>query len=304
MPVAEPRKAPIDWRIGTISIRRHRNWNMVQLRATGPYVWVTWLPRLLSGESSCEWASWFKAQHEGWSWSRMSSDFDQSGWLMSHTALLNDQRQRWEQQGHTVLTEGQNSFNLRGSSAVLAGKPDLVARRRDEVTVIDAKTGRLSPAHAIQVLIYMYAMPLALERYRGLSIAGQVAYPDHVVDIPADAVDERFVENLGGIIRSTASRCQPGGSPTRESAGSAISLRPTARTAWMRALRRKARPTTSKKEPRAMETLTLTLHKAKDTKNKVVYGTKDGSVIQSVYIDKDALGENPPAAIQVVLTSQ
>ncbi len=36
---------------------------MVKLRANGPYVWVTWLPRLLSGESSCEWASWFKAQH-------------------------------------------------------------------------------------------------------------------------------------------------------------------------------------------------------------------------------------------------
>ena len=40
-----------------------------------------------------------------------------------------------------------------------------------------------------------------------------------------------------------------------------------------------------------METLTLTLHKAKETKNKVVYGTTDGSVIQSVYIDKDALGD-------------
>ena len=31
-----------------------------------------------------------------------------------------------------------------------------------------------------------------------------------------------------------------------------------------------------------METLTLTLNKAKETKNKVVYGTQDGSVIQSV----------------------
>ena len=31
-----------------------------------------------------------------------------------------------------------------------------------------------------------------------------------------------------------------------------------------------------------METLTLILHKTKDTKNKVVYGTKDGSVIQSM----------------------
>lgn len=179
---------------------------MAQLRANGPFIWVTWLPRLLAGESSCEWASWFKSQHEGWSWSRMPSDFDQAAWLMNHTALLNQQRQRWEQQGYSVLTEGQNSFNLRGSSTVLAGKPDLVARRRDRITVIDAKTGRASPAHATQVLIYMYALPRALERYRGLSISGQVAYPGRVVDIPANALDDRFVENLGGLIRRFASQ--------------------------------------------------------------------------------------------------
>ena len=105
-----------------------------------------------------------------------------------------------------VMTEGQNSFNRRGSSAVLAGKPDLVARRQDQITVIDAKTGRPSPAHTAQVLIYMYAIPRALERYRGLNIAGQVAYPDQVVDIPAGAVDGKFVENLGGLIQRMASR--------------------------------------------------------------------------------------------------
>ena len=58
-----------------------------------------------------------------------------------------------------------------------------------------------------------------------------------------------------------------------------------------------------------MEQLTLTLHKTKDTKtkdtkNKVVYGTRDGYVIQSVYIDKDALGDVPPATLQVVISPQ
>ena len=50
--------------------------------------------------------------------------------------------------------------------------------------------------------------------------------------------------------------------------------------------------------------MTLTRPKAKDTKNKVVYGTKDGSVIQSVCIDRDALGDAPPATIQVVISAQ
>ena len=58
------------------------------------------------------------------------------------------------------------------------------------------------------------------------------------------------------------------------------------------------------KEMKTMEKLTLTLHKTKDTKNKVVYGTKDGEVIQSVYIDKDALGDVPPATLQVVISPQ
>lgn len=59
---------------------------MAQSRATGPYVRVTWLLRLLSGESSCEWASWFKTQHEGDSWARVPSNFDQADWMMNHAA--------------------------------------------------------------------------------------------------------------------------------------------------------------------------------------------------------------------------
>ena len=61
---------------------------------------------------------------------------------------------------------------------------------------------------------------------------------------------------------------------------------------------------TNRRSLKRMETLTLILHKSKETKNKVVYGTKDGSVIQSVYIDKDALGDVSPATIQVVMSPQ
>ena len=53
-----------------------------------------------------------------------------------------------------------------------------------------------------------------------------------------------------------------------------------------------------------METLTLTLHKSKDTKNKVVYGTADGSIIQSVYIDREALGKEAPETVKVVISEE
>jgi len=29
-----------------------------------PYIWVTWLTKLMAGEAQCEWASWFKAHHK------------------------------------------------------------------------------------------------------------------------------------------------------------------------------------------------------------------------------------------------
>ena len=85
---------------------------MAQVRANGPYIWVTWLTKLLVGENSCEWAAWFRSQHESWSWDKVASTFDQAAWQMEHTAKLNECRQYWEDQGYTVLTEGQNSFVL------------------------------------------------------------------------------------------------------------------------------------------------------------------------------------------------
>ena len=88
---------------------------------------------------------------------------------------------------------------------MLADKLDLVARKGDELVIIDAKTAKPRPAHAIQVMVYMYAPPRTQEQYRNLTIAGQVAYPDHVVDIPAEAVDGAFVSNVIALINRLAS---------------------------------------------------------------------------------------------------
>ena len=47
-------------------------------------------------------------------------------------------------------------------------------------------------------MLYQYALPRALDRYRGMEIRGRVAYPDHTVDIPAEAVDEEFILRPSG----------------------------------------------------------------------------------------------------------
>ena len=164
-----------------------------------PHIWATWLPRPVTGEDSYEWAVWFKADYQDWD--RAPSDFDQTEWLIRHTALLKEQRGEWEARGHDVYVEGQNSFRLQGQSATLAGKPDLVIVRNKDALIIDVKTGRQQAWHVVQVMIYMYALPRALPQYLDLKLRGQVTYRDHTVRIPAEAVDDQFVQNLGALIR-------------------------------------------------------------------------------------------------------
>ena len=173
---------------------------MAVLRRDGPYIWVTWLTRLLVGESSCEWASWFRSQHDGKTCEKVPSDFDGSAWMLAHTQALTEYRHLLETQDHTVFTEGQNSFTLRGSTATLGGKPDLVAKKGSSGIIVDVKTGKPSPSHSVQVMLYMYAVPRALGQYKGMGFDGKVVYEDHEVDIPASAVDETFISNVSDLI--------------------------------------------------------------------------------------------------------
>ena len=169
-----------------------------------PYIWTTWLTRLLSGDSSCEWAAQFRAHHESKSYSKVSSGFDAARWQMEHTALLNKARAEMESTGANVYIEGQNFFTLRGRTATLSGKPDLVSIEGNTGVIGDAKTGQQSISHQIQVLIYMYALPKALPQYRDVTFEGKLVYPDEEVFIPSDGVNEGFVTELGGLITRLA----------------------------------------------------------------------------------------------------
>ena len=178
---------------------------MAVARQDGPYIWVTWLTKLLVGDNSCEWSAWFKAHHEGWSWDRQPSTFDAVAWQLDHSANVAANRRHWEEQGYVVFTEEQNSFVLRGKSAKLAGKPDLIVKQEDSGVVVDIKTGRPFPSHSVQVMLYMYAIPRSLGQHKGVSFEGKVVYDDPEVDIPASAVDSKFISNVTDLILRLAS---------------------------------------------------------------------------------------------------
>lgn len=174
------------------------------VRRDSTYIWITWLTKLLVGENSCEWAAWFRANHEGPSWKKTPSTFDSAEWQINHTNLLNRVRDQMESDGKVVFTEAQNSFTLRGRTATIGGKPDLITVSAGKGTIIDAKTGNPSPSHHVQVLLYMYAVPKALQQYKGVEFDGRVIYPDHEEYVPVTALDDTFVENFSSLIQRLA----------------------------------------------------------------------------------------------------
>ena len=170
---------------------------------SGPYIWVTWLSRLLVGDAYCEWAAWFKAHYT--EYARVPSSFNLAAWQVDHTAMLTTVREGLEASGADVSLESQNYFRLRGSSgAVLAGRPDVVAIEDGRGTVYEVKTGQPTPADQVQVMIYLYALP-NMSGYSGVEFDGKVVYRDHQVDVPSSAVDEAFKTSLFSLIRRVAS---------------------------------------------------------------------------------------------------
>ena len=85
---------------------------MPQLREGGPYVYPTWLPKLLAGLDRCEWRIWFQVRHDGKTWGKLESDFDLTRYNIEHTELLRVCTEEHEQQGFTVTVKRQNDFKV------------------------------------------------------------------------------------------------------------------------------------------------------------------------------------------------
>ena len=69
-----------------------------------PYIWATWLPRLLTRENSCEWAVWLKARQQNRT--RAPSGFNQAQWMLNYTTPLNTRLANWEVGGYSTDIEG------------------------------------------------------------------------------------------------------------------------------------------------------------------------------------------------------
>ncbi len=165
------------------------------VKRVAPFVWVTWLSKVMAGEQSCIWASWFKTRYQDYT--KVPTEFDQAQWKLQHTRLLTDFALELHRAGKQLFLETQNSFQYRRQSGlILAGRPDIVAIGSEGPTVYDMKTGKQRFSDQVQVMIYMYCLPRCMEGYEETSPSGCVVYKGHQVPIPPESINQEFSETL------------------------------------------------------------------------------------------------------------
>jgi CRISPR/Cas system-associated exonuclease Cas4 (RecB family) len=187
----------------------------VATRRTGlPYIWVTWLSKILGG-NQCVWAAWFKSKHKYEKFQEQALDLVK--WNRDHNRLMARRRRELEEDGWTVFSEEQNAFKLQGTSATVAGKPDIVATKPGQVLVVDGKTGKMKDADVWQVLFYLYAVPKSRPDLKG-ELVGEVQYErgdERITLTPAD-LDEKRMADIVDLIKVVAGDTAPKKVPSRD----------------------------------------------------------------------------------------
>lgn len=179
---------------------------------TAPYVWATWVTKLLAGESSCLWSAWFRAHHQFAKTDR--ADFDLDRWQMDHTAVVRRAAAEFVEKGYTVLTEHQNQFALAGKLGTLAGRPDVVAIRGDEGWIADGKTGQPRASDRVQVQLYIWALKKANPAYAGVRFRGRVEYMASYNLIDSEEVDAVFATRVAELMKVICGPDEPPKSPS------------------------------------------------------------------------------------------
>ena len=175
---------------------------MAERKKGKPYIWVTWLTKLLAGENECTWASWLKATH--WHEKVDDGSFDLAAWSAAHNKMVVDRANKLKLAGWKVTIEGANDFKLHGKTAIVAGKPDIVASfkkpgKTARVLVVDCKSGRKRDSDWWQVLIYLWALPLVRKDLipPGAVLSGEVEYSDGVIaDVGPRALTKKLEHTI------------------------------------------------------------------------------------------------------------
>lgn len=191
------------------------------------YIWITWLSQLLGGKQ-CVWSAWFKS-HYKYVKVQEEEARELAEWSAQHDALMRARRQELERLGYRVTSEGQNEFKLEGELAIIAGKPDLVARHAGKAdsgaaphtVIVDGKTGLQRHSDFFQVLIYLFVFnrPHFREALQLVGeLSGEIQYKrgDIREDVPLGELTPAREQQIVALIKTIAGEDPPARVPSRE----------------------------------------------------------------------------------------
>ncbi len=162
---------------------------------SGLYVHVTWLAKIMSGDTTCQWSTWFKAHYD---YTRKSSGFDLPAWLADHTRFADEIARERLALGEKCFRESQNNVRVkRKSGLVVSGRPDLVTiDNKDHYKVYDVKTGSQRQSDVIQLMLYILLLPMC-PQCSGRVLDGCLIYESgERIEIPSSAIDTKFKDNV------------------------------------------------------------------------------------------------------------
>ncbi len=146
-----------------------------------PYLWVTWLANVMSGNVNCHWQYWFQAHHL--LKERQPSSFDSVAWQVGHTRLLTEVKQELFDAGLRPRTEVGVSFTVPSLGVKVSGKIDCVVEDESGLMLFDCKTGRPRDSHQVQLMAYMYGFS-TYAQYNARRVRGTLVYRDQRIEIP------------------------------------------------------------------------------------------------------------------------
>lgn len=180
---------------------------------TQPYIWPSLLAQYMTGQKQCLWAAWMRAHYKDVP--TLPRGYVESDWQTRHTKLLHEIKDSLPDA--TLFVEQQNKFFLNGAVATLGGNADLVVQTEEKRGVVyDAKAGKQKDSDTVQVLLYMYALPRGVERYRGWTFDGEVYYGQHDQRwIPSEQLTTEFIDRMSAMIKRLADEIEPARTPSR-----------------------------------------------------------------------------------------
>lgn len=184
-----------------------------------PFVWVTWLPPLLAGDTHCE----FMLHQLSNFIAPSNNDGPSASWMDDHNRLVNRISDQYQQMGRTVRVEDENRVEIISRSGVkVVGKPDILDEEvlsgpgKARGIIIDAKTGRPRSRDRLQVMLYMM-MTKAARSISGIQEMpeGQLYYNDGATtEIPFTEVTDTFKADVTRLLAIVATAEPPDPRPS------------------------------------------------------------------------------------------